>query len=88
MIVILISRQAYWDRHDYTSLNISLESEESSDEDEGADECGSEGVEECGSEGVENDIQYLVGDVTRPQQTGSSDAIIVHCVGECHITST
>ncbi len=47
-----------------------MESDESGDESEEAEEC----------EGV--DLRYLVGDVTRPQQTGSSDAIVVHCVGE------
>ena len=65
-------RQAYWDRHDYTSLNLPLDSEES----EGADEWGCEG-------GEDRNIRYLVGDVTRPQQTGTSDTIVVHCVGEC-----
>ncbi len=49
-----------------------MESDDSSDESEGA-------AEEWECEGVE--LRYLVGDVTRPQQTGSSDAIVVHCVG-------
>ena len=31
-------------------------------------------------EGV--DIKYIVGDVTFPQCDGSSDAIVVHCVGK------
>ena len=69
-------RQAYWDRHDYSSLNLPLDSEGSSEEGEGADEWGCEG-------GEDRDIRYLVGDMTRPQQTGTSDAIVVHCVGEC-----
>ena len=69
-------RQAYWDRHDYSSLNLPLDSEGSSEESEGADEWVCEG-------GEDKDIRYLVGDVTRPQQTGTSDAIVVHCVGEC-----
>ena len=29
------------------------------------------------------DIDYVVGDVTHPQKTGDTDALIVHCVGEC-----
>ena len=66
----------YWDRHDYSSLNLPLDSEGSSEESEGADEWGCEG-------GEDRDIRYLVGDVTRPQQTGTSDAIVVHCVGVC-----
>ena len=69
-------RQAYWDRHDYSSLNLPLDSEGSSEESEGVDEWGCEG-------GEDRDIRYLVGDVTRPQQTSTSDAIVVHCVGEC-----
>ncbi len=54
---------------------MTLNSDESSEESEGADEWGCEDVE--GEE-----LRYLVGDVTRPQQTGTSDAIVVHCVGE------
>ena len=69
-------RQAYWDRHDYSSLNLPLDSEGISEESEGEDEWGCEG-------GEDRDIRYLVGDVTRPQQTGTSDAIVVHCVGVC-----
>ena len=30
----------------------------------------------------EQQINYVVGDVTQPQNTGSNDAIIIHCVGE------
>ena len=35
--------------------------------------------EEVGDE--ERQINYVVGDVTQPQHSGSKDAIIVHCVG-------
>jgi len=27
-------------------------------------------------------INYVVGDVTHPEKTGDTDAIVVHCVGE------
>lgn len=65
-------RVEFWRRHSYTSLNYPLDSEGSSEESEGE-----------GEEGSDREIQYLVGDVTRPQHTGTSDAIVVHCVGEC-----
>lgn len=34
-------------------------------------------------ENEQRDIQYVRGDVTHPINTRGSDAIIVHCVGEC-----
>ena len=64
------SREEYWKHNGYTSHNCSLET--SSDEEEGE----GEGEEE------ERQINYVVGDVTQPQNTGSNDAIIIHCVGE------
>ena len=33
----------------------------------------------------EREIQYIIGDVTQPQNTSTNDAIIVHCVGKEHI---
>ena len=68
----------FWKRHSYTSLNYPLDSEGSSEESEGEELWGVESGEE-----TDREIQYLVGDVTRPQHTGTSDAIVVHCVGEC-----
>ncbi len=55
-----------WKKNDYVSKNISPSSDDEEEEEE----------EE---EGV--DIQYMVGDVTRPQCAGTEDAIVVHCVG-------
>ena len=57
---------------------MTLDSDESSED---SDEWGCE--EEEGEE-----LHYLVGDVTRPQQTGTSDAIVVHCVGERRLHNT
>lgn len=48
---------------------------ESSSEEEGEDEEGG------GQEPFEQEIQYVMGDVTQPQNTGTGDAIVVHCVG-------
>lgn len=67
-------REAFWSRSGYTSLNSPLES--SSDEEEEEEERELEGEDE------EREINYVVGDVTQPQNTGSNDAIIIHCVGE------
>ena len=64
-------RREYWQRHGYTSLNLSLEEESSSDEEE----------EEEEEEPLDRDIHYVMGDVAQPQNTGTSDAIVVHCVG-------
>ena len=70
-------REEFWRRNGYTSQNCPLEgSSEEEEEGEGDDE---EEEEE------ERQINYVVGDVTQPQNTGSSDAIIIHCVGECSL---
>ena len=66
------SRQERWQRHGYSSLNVSLES---SSEEEEEDE---EGEEE---NSLEREIHYVMGDVAQPQNTGNSDAVVVHCVG-------
>ena len=51
------------------SLESSSEEEEEEDEDEE------------GEETLEREIHYVMGDVAQPQNTGSSDAVMVHCVG-------
>lgn len=71
-------RDEIWQRNDYTSYNIPVDS--SSDEDEIESE--GERAEEGGEGEVENQINYVVGDVTQPQNTGNADAIIVHCVDD------
>ena len=48
---------------------------ESSSEEEDEDEEGE------GEETLERDIHYMMGGVAQPQNTGSSDAVVVHCVG-------
>ena len=60
-------RLEWWQKNNYSTLNVQLES----DSDESSDDDEERGL----------DIQYLVGDVTQPQCTGTKDAIIVHCVG-------
>ena len=70
-------RLEFWQRHDYTSLNVVLESSES--ESEGEPE--GFGEEFQAGEPPDREIHYLVGDVTQPQNTGDSDAIVVHCIG-------
>lgn len=32
-------------------------------------------------ESLEREIHYVMGDVAQPQNTGTNDAIVVHCVG-------
>ncbi len=68
-------REDIWKKNDYTSTNISLDSEGESEEEE-------EEEEDEDDETRKRDINYVVGDVTHPQHTDCSDAIIVHCVGE------
>ena len=75
----LSPRLEFWQRHDYTSLNVILESSESESESE--EEREGFGEEFPSGEPPEREIHYLVGDVTQPQNTGYSDAIVVHCVG-------
>lgn len=71
-LLCTLYRQEYWQRHGYTSLNVALES--SSEEEEEEDE------EEFDQS--DREIRYVMGDVTRPQNTGTGDAIVVHCVGK------
>lgn len=67
-------RLEHWRRNGYSSLNVALDSESSEEEEEGEE-----------PEAV--DIRYVIGDVTRPQNTEQSDAIVVHCVGRYSETS-
>lgn len=73
-------REEFWQREGYQSCNISLESEESEDETED-DILMSLDVEDDDERNTRN-IQFVLGDVTHPKNTGDNDAIIVHCVGE------
>ena len=72
-----IARLVFWEHHGYTSLNASLESSSSESNSEGS------GEELSVGDPSDTEIHYVVGDVTRPQNTGDSDAIVVHCVGMC-----
>ena len=69
--MLYIHRDEFWERHGYTSRNTPLDSDEEEGEGEEDEEEG------------ERQINYVVGDVTQPQNTGSYDVIIVHCVGGC-----
>ena len=46
------------------------------------DEGDSRESEEEEEEEEERVIHYKVGDVTRPQDCGRQDAVVVHCVGQ------
>lgn len=70
MCVLFFFRLEYWKRNAYVSCSVSLDSSGSSEEEEEEEE-----------ESVMTDIQYVVGDVTHPQNTGAADAVVVHCVG-------
>ena len=71
---VTFTRLVFWEHHGYTSLNASLESSSESDSEGSGDELSA-------GDPSDREIQYVVGDVTRPQNTGDSDAIVVHCVG-------
>ena len=74
--IYLVCRLEYWNRNGYSSLNVAVDSD--------SEEAWSDSDEE--GEGVWSaEINYTRGDVTHPQNTGTSDLIIVHCVGKCHI---
>ena len=71
-----IFRLEYWKRSGYTSLNVVVNSD--SEEEEGVWSDG----DEDGQGSWSGEINYVMGDVTHPQNTGTGDVIIVHCVGE------
>ena len=73
-------REKLWKDADYSTLNIANGEEE--DEDETKDSFDEEDERE------QKDIRYVRGDVTLPIKTCGSDAIIIHCVGECAISKT
>jgi superfamily II DNA/RNA helicase len=61
-------KKEWWNKNNYISLNMDLPS---SDEEEEEDD-----------DGNDNDIVYLIGDVTHPQNTGNKNAIVVHCTDD------
>ena len=56
---------------------VDSDSEEASSDSEGEDD-----------ESWSGEISYIRGDVTHPQNAGSNDLIIVHCVGKVHVLSS
>ena len=62
-------KMEYWKKHNYISLNLTLEEDEEEEEEE---------EEELDTS--DRELHYLSGDVTRPQNTGDTDAIVIHCV--------
>ena len=76
-------REAFWSQHGYTSLNVVLDSSDSGEESEEEEE-EEEGEEEgrLSFDSTERQLHYVVGDVTQPQVTEGTNAIVVHCVGE------
>ena len=69
-----------WAKNGYVSCNITTAGSDAEEEEEEEED------EEDRS--VACDIQYIVGDVTHPQHSGTGDAIAVHCVGKCDVSST
>ena len=63
-----------WRQNSYETANI-LINDESSDESENEENFESD------DEDTRLQIQYVVGDVTQPINTGKQDAIVVHCLG-------
>ncbi|XP_074642312.1 chromodomain-helicase-DNA-binding protein 1-like isoform X2 [Tubulanus polymorphus] len=72
-----------WAKNDYTSCNMTLDSEggseSSSDDDEEEENDGNSNGDE--DEKI-TQISYISGDVTHPQNTKNKNAIIVHCVDD------
>ena len=69
---VYVYRLEYWNRSGYTSLNLIVDSDSEeawSDNDDEEEETWS------------GEINYIKGDVTHPQNAGTDDLIIVHCVG-------
>ena len=73
MYVMYVCRLEYWSRSGYSSLNVAVDSD--------SEEAWSDSEEE-GDEVWSGEINYTRGDVTHPQNAGSGDLIIVHCVGK------
>ena len=83
-----IVRDALWRENGYHSCNISLDSEgeeTGNEQEEFTPSGGGDGFNSDDEQSTSNhrQIHYVVGDVTKPQNTNNEEAIIVHCVGEC-----
>jgi len=69
-----------WSSSNYTSSKIVIPSDSESD-----NESESTRSNDGEDEEVSRNINYIVGDVTKPQQIGLTDAIVVHCVDDSGI---
>lgn len=74
-VTCLIHREDLWERNNYSSSNITLDSDDEDDEEEEG-----ELLEDHEDEERRLAIQYVKGDVTYPD-VKKGDSIVVHCVG-------
>ncbi|XP_046553776.1 chromodomain-helicase-DNA-binding protein 1-like [Haliotis rubra] len=68
-------REKLWRANNYTSCNVTLNSEEEDSQEE-------DGEEEEEENGRRRAIQYVSGDVTHPSDAGTLNNIIVHCADD------
>lgn len=67
-----------WQSHNYTSCKVDLSDDDDDDDNDESVSSFEDGEEEEDY----GQLYYVVGDVTRPQQLGLKDAIVVHCVDD------
>lgn len=73
----MFDREEIWKKNQYESCNFEIPSEEDSDDSQSPDNEREEEEEE-----EEATVHYVVGDVTHPQCTNDSSAIVVHVLGK------
>lgn len=71
-----------WAAKDYKSCSLPPVDEDGNGSDESGDEAADGEAAEDEETNNNKGIQYVIGDVTHPQNTDSKDALIVHCVGQ------
>lgn len=77
------NRETLWASNSYTSLALldRTNDDDNTDDDDSTDE--DDNNSNTDNDNNSGDLNYVVGDVTQPQNVGSKDAIVLHCVGEC-----
>ena len=82
LVHVWLFREALWTKHGYVSCNIALPESDNEDEEADKQNISMGDDDEDDVTRIKTQINYVMGDVTRPQkEEGDRDAIVVHCVG-------
>jgi len=72
---VLACSAKLWADNDYKSCSLPAPGNDDDADDDVIDDDDDDDT-------MKRNINYVIGDVLQPQETGNADAVIVHCVGE------